>query len=273
MDNQDILYEHWKKEQKLFTDCLSKLKNRLSTKNIHDIRVAIKKLRAYYKLSSLVQSQPETEAYLNKTNTFFKILGRQREIEICIELTTRHEKESHHSFPFWRNQLIHLLKTTKGWTKQVLPQHNTKELSIIGLLLKQKINLTPGKIIEEKLESIINELLTENKKIEKDPHTLRKRLKEVYYWIPLSDFEESTKTFHQTALHEILNDLGNWQDFEILLTRIKHFRKDYLSKAFEENRAIKEFEMSIKNKQKFLLQNATYKIRKWLKEINEKSGG
>lgn len=271
MINNGLLYDHWKKEQKFFETCQTGLKHRLIAKKIHDIRVAIKKLKAYLKLFFLLQDEKETEPFLLNTNNLFKTLGRQREIEICAELTIIYEEQTNYTLPLWKNFLKQLLKTSKGWSSHEIQQYNNKELPKIALLLKQKCQLHNSRNFQEKIKSIINNLLPEFTMQLGQPHEMRKKLKEIYYWIPLSSIEENKYTFQPKVLHEILEDLGNWQDYEILQTRIKHFRKDFLPKILKEQVLIKEFEEVIKEKKKKLLQSAIPKINNWLKDINEKS--
>ena len=71
----------------------------------------------------------------------------------------------------------------------------------------------------------------------------------------------------QTSCTILLDDLGNWQDNEILLTKVRHFRKDYLPKSFEETRSIKKLEEKVKTKKDAFRQSALGKTRRLLKKI------
>ena len=117
------------------------------------------------------------------------------------------------------------------------------------------------------LTTIINTRLSSTKKHLRKPHQVRKNLKEVYYWIGLFPGNYALETWHQDALHSLLDDLGNWQDYEILLQRLKHFRKDYLPKAFEEYKLLIAFQDKINDDKRRLLITANSKVRSWIKMV------
>ena len=85
MNYQDILAMFWKKEQRVFYNNLAILKQYSQKEAVHDIRVSIKKLRAALELYVLLNEEPLWKYPLKKTETLFSILGKQRDIEICIE--------------------------------------------------------------------------------------------------------------------------------------------------------------------------------------------
>lgn len=264
---------HWKKFQKDFDKNLVQLQQRINKEAIHDIRVATKKLRALLDLYMLLKKEPEWKHLLIKTDNLFAVLGRYRDTEICLALTEVHEKDANCSYKELKHYLHLLLKTTQAWANQEIHRYHKNELAKIALLLKQDESLTDRNKFSHDLKAIIYHHLSETKKHFRQPHLVRKSLKDVYYWIPLLPDENTPDLWDQKGLHDILNDLGNWQDNEILDLRIKHFRKDFVPKTFEEYPLLKDFQNKIKNHKKTLLKAANSKARRWMKKVteNEKS--
>jgi|CXWL01.1.fsa_nt_gi CHAD domain-containing protein len=267
MDGYNTIFLHWKKSQKDFDNNLLQLQQRINTEAIHDIRVAIKKLRAFLDLYMLLKKEPEWEYFLNKTENLFDVLGRHRDVEICLELTAALEKETNCSCKEWKNYLQSVLKITRAWANQEIHRYHKKELAKIALLLKQDNSFANGNKFSNDLTAIINQHLADAKKYFRQPHLLRKKLKEAYYWIALFPGENIPESWHQKELQSILIDLGNWQDNEILAVRIKHFRKDYLPNPFEEYQVLKDLQNKIEDNKKLLLKAANSKARRWIKKV------
>ena len=118
MVSYNTIFLHWKKSQKDFDKNLNRLQQQINTETIHDIRVAIKKLRALLNLYILFKKEPEWVYLLKKTENLFKVLGRQRDIEICWSLTDHFVKETNGSCKEWKHYLQAVLKITKAWVNQ-----------------------------------------------------------------------------------------------------------------------------------------------------------
>src|SRR6185369_8930329 len=91
-----FLIRHWKKELQVFHENLLILQKSSDTEAIHDIRVSIKKLRSYTKLFSEVFDK-DPKKHLTETKNLFSILGRQRNIEISVELLDHFKAIGSHS--------------------------------------------------------------------------------------------------------------------------------------------------------------------------------
>lgn len=270
MQGYPSILQYWKKSQKDFENNLTILQQQINTDAVHDIRVAIKKLRAFLNLYMIVKNEPDFEILLSKTNDLFDVLGRYRDIEICLAQTIAFEKDTGRSCKEFKSCLQSLLKITRAWANQEIHRFHKKELAKIALLLKQDSSLADNIMFSKALAAVIINQLAETKKHFRQPHLVRRNLKEIYYWVPLFDNESTQDTWYQKELHSILDDLGNWQDQEILDVRIRHFRKDYLPKSFEEYERLKDFQNKIKDSKKVLLKAANSKARRWIKKVTDK---
>lgn len=203
----------------------------------------------------------------SKTKNLFDILGRHRDIEICLAQTTAFEKETNCKCKELKNYLQALLKITRAWANQEIHLYRKKELVKVTLLLKRGNNLSDSTEFSDSLAAVICKQIAETKKHFRQPHLVRKNLKEVYYWIALFPCENSQALWFQKELHSILEDLGNWQDLEILDVRIQHYRKDYLPKPFKEYQVLKDFQTKIRDTKKILLKSVNSKARLWMKKV------
>jgi len=266
MYNKNILLSSWKKEQKELAENLAILRQKVSTDALHDLRVAIKKLRAYLDLYILLKAGADPVVSTLKTNfsdteEFFSIIGRLRDVEICLSLIEGIQKESGCSIPCFRSYLRTMLKITGAWSNTAVHQYQHKKLSRFARLLKEEP--IPG--YSEKIKSCIDKQTADLPAHFKKPHQLRKILKPVYYWLNLLP---GTQAYQPGLLHSILDDLGNWQDLEVLAIRLKHYRKDYLPAPFEEYQALKRSGNIIEEKKSILIKAAIIKTKQWLKEID-----
>ncbi len=71
-------------------------------------------------------------------------------------------------------------------------------------------------------------------------------------------------------MDKVLDQLGSWQDHQVLLIRTKHFRKDFVAKKTQEHRSYKRLEEHLKGKSEKLLASANTNLQKLLKPFEEK---
>ncbi|MBL7725081.1 MAG: CHAD domain-containing protein [Chitinophagaceae bacterium] len=269
MDAVNPIPVQWKKEQKVFEKNLAILRQKLNKEAIHDLRVAIKKLRAYFELYLLLKKKEDLASVsldesLHSTEELFNTTGRQRDVEICLEIITELKKNPAISINQLSLYLQAILKITKAWTNQEIHRYKNKELRKIAFLFKQELEFSISIELEQMIKRAIDEKIGMIRTYFKKPHLMRKNLKSVYYWLNLINQSEK---YQPPLLHSILDDLGSWQDHDVLLVKMKHFRKDYLPKSFDEHAVLKELEKNILEKKSNLLRSAINKTRKWLKAI------
>lgn len=271
MNEPNLIWKHWNAAQGAFDKNLSALRKHIEPDAIHDIRVAVKKLRAYWELFTQLKKQPPQKEQLHATEELFDTIGKQRDVEICLELIADYEKKENARFQELTLYFKQLLRKTRQWSGHAIQAYRKKELPVISSLLKINNNLPANSELITDISLLINHHLSEVKTLFKTPHRVRKSLKKIYYWALALPKDHSTELLDTEKLHDILDDLGKWQDNEILLTRAKHFRKVYLPASFEEGELIRLFEKKVKEKKEEYRKSAFGKTRKLLKE-RESSG-
>jgi CHAD domain-containing protein len=260
---------NWKKEQKNFNQQLQLLHRKLDKDAVHELRVAVKKLRAYLEMYIMIKEKNEEDGtwmrnLFTETEGLFTVSGRQRDIEICLEVLKTIQEERSLTFLSLLLYLKSLLKITKAWTNDAIHQYKRKELPRIALALKQDQESADAADVYEQISNIINNHVALLRPCFKKPHLLRKKLKLIHYWLQLLPVN---KKYQPDQLHKILDELGRWQDYQVLQTRVNHFRKDYLPKTFKENETLKELSVYCKETMKELLAGALKKTGKYIREV------
>ena len=266
MGSADFIFICWEKEQKEFFKNLAVLKKQSRKKAVHDLRVAVKKLRAALELDFLISEKPLPEDLLKRTEQLFSILGKQRDIEICFVLIDTFKKETGKKYPALKNYFRTVLPVAIKWTKKAVRQYKKKELEEIALLLKNETLVIEQEGLKQKIAGIINIRLADCRNYFKKPHKIRQNLKTIYYWIMMIPEPLLPHIEYEKELHDVLDDFGNWQDLSVFEMKIKHFRKDYLPKTFPEYESTKMLEAVVKEKKEKLLKVALNKTRSLLRK-------
>ena len=256
---------HWKRQQKVFLQNLSKLKEQKETDAVHDLRVAVKKMRSYLKLLAILLDEKGSEAGFEKMEQLFSILGKYRDIELGLLLLQSFEEENKITYTAFRFHLKIALQRTEAWVQNALSKYDEKELNDLTRQLGQSLKKNTHQQLLDKTGIILNKELKKLKQVTKhfsrQPHEARKRLKNIFYWISICPKDFLINSGDLKKLKKSLDLLGDWQDHEMLCNKIKHFRKDFVPDSREEYLLLKELEKNIAGKMETKLQKAEKEIQ------------
>ena len=266
MVTTEFINIHWKKEQKIFNKNLSIIKKRPGKKPVHDLRVAVKKLRAALNLFFVITEIRKPEYLLKDTDLLFSTIGKQRDLEICVEIIESAEKETGKKYAVLKKYIRSLLSVAIKWTRIEVKQYKRRELEETAVLLKDNLKIFEPEELKNKISVIIYSKLNNCRNYYKKPHKLRQNLKEFYYWIKMIP-ETLLPPFHfEKELEQLLEDFGNWQNLTVIEIKLKHFRKDYLPKTFPEYYSTKMLEVLVKEKMDRLLKASLNKTKVLLRK-------
>ena len=148
MNTGNLVSLNWEKELQVFKKNMSVLRKNHRKNALHDLRVAVKKLRAFLELGLLLSRDKEdartlqAETILNYTESLFTVSGRQRDLEICLEIVSSFKKETGHPFSELNSFFRSCLKKAGTWTRAGIQHFKITELHKAGRLLEQKIEHT-----------------------------------------------------------------------------------------------------------------------------------
>src|SRR6266487_3544312 len=181
MPGDNPILWRWQTELQVFQKNLLLLQEQMNTDAIHDLRVAIKKLRSYFKLYAALFKKKDTEKLFAGTKELFSVLGRHRNIEMSKQLLL--------SFAGKNKQVVdpllvylQLLQDQIGdYARQVLRQYEKKDLNDLTNELEQDFQ---DFNIEETLSNVKEIITSSIENIQRDlkhfknrSHLVRKHLK------------------------------------------------------------------------------------------------
>ena len=268
MEGSNLILKNWLEHQMIFNDNLLICRKRPTKISVHDLRVAIKKMRSYLRLKQQLANEDWKESF-SKITALFRSFGRLRDYEISLMLLRKMERKEQLSFIFFKEYLCVNRSLARKWARQDAIRFDEHEPDIFD----EQFNLLPGNN-EEMTESIIQlsalkirEVKTLTKHFHRNAHEIRKHLKDVYYWLKICPKEFAESFINLKILDRTLHYLGNFQDHFVLQKKIKQYIKD-LSKRNEERVMLKDLYKKLETAQKEILDKA---FKKWEDIKNKKA--
>ena len=214
--------------QKIVKKFINKLDEYLDDpieENIHDIRIAIRRLEAAYRiLPRKIRKQPNFQNYIDKSSILFKINTEIRDFDIITSKLDQQYFANPSSSKLVSSLVIkrkskirdaHIV--TAKLRSFLVPKITEKQLS--ESKLKNRFHKTVNKLnvrIKQNIPIVIND----DKKIY-ELHKMRKDFKKLRYTIELS--LRNTKTpLHIENLKKIQDTLGEIHDSDIMLDYLKN---------------------------------------------------
>lgn len=217
-----LLLEKFKKIIKTFTKRLDDYIKNPSEDNIHDIRIAIRRMESVYRiLPKKNRKSEDVQNYVKQAKTLFKINTQIRDFDII-----RAKLEKQHSAQF--GQIINSINDKR---KQQLSAGHTLALKLQNVpppklkeknVMEQKLRKRFQKIVSELVADIeynIPLVLNDDKKVE-EIHKLRKDFKKLRYSIELTSNKiDSLKSVK--GLKKIQDELGLIHDSDMFLEYLR----------------------------------------------------
>jgi CHAD domain-containing protein len=257
-ENPILLY--WRSELQVFNENLLFLREQINEKAIHDLRVAIKKLRSSFKIYSELTKKKHKKGLPADINALFSILGKQRDIEmsknLLLSLGGKNKALLNPILVY-----LQLLQDQAGeYSRPPIQQLEPQKLEALTIRMETGLaNLSDDELLAKSRETID----TSVKKVEDDLrhfkerfHLVRKKLKDIYYQSKMFHGKSSFSKSQLKALDTILDHLGNVHDHEVLISNLKNFRKTILADTMKEYAMIKRIEERVKKKKDDLLDKA-----------------
>jgi CHAD domain-containing protein len=233
MTGRNFISEAWEKEEKLFFNNLSTIRHQPSKDAVHDLRVSVKKMRAYLVLNQEISGFEYKEKY-KRLKRFYAVAGKYRDTQMALSLAKKHEEQHDLFYPAFEKYQYAYLPFAEQWTKKAALEFDIADISRLRIILMEGLNNISDIELREKLSKATENKLEEAKKLSAsfvhNAHEIRKLLKIVYYWLLVLPAPLLLSDVEMKDLEEILNTLGKWQDHVVLLERAVRFKKDWLLK-------------------------------------------
>jgi CHAD domain-containing protein len=245
----ELILLHWFRQKKIFLKNLEQIKSGIKGDAVHDLRVAVKKLRAYLNFFHQLSGNEVSGIKLIATETLFKTSGKYRDFDISLEVLQSLTETKFNPYISLKKYLGTALKIAGKNTMIAAKKYSPDELSraydTIGAhLLTQNqglIEKNATRILHDRL-NLIHSLAI---KKDEEPHELRKELKEFYYWLSIMPEGFITAPPYLKKLDKILAQLGTWQDYQVTLKKARRFRKEFVVKKTSEYQVYLQLERKL----------------------------
>jgi CHAD domain-containing protein len=126
MEGSNQILKNWLQQEKVFNDSLILSRKRPTKISVHDLRVAVKKMRSYLRLKQQLTGK-EWKGSFSKKSTLFKSFGRLRDYDMSLTLIRKFERKESLSFILFKEYLSVNRSLTRKWAKQNAIKFNEQE--------------------------------------------------------------------------------------------------------------------------------------------------
>lgn len=243
MPVSNFILQHWDDQQIVFAGNLNLIRWKQSKTAVHDLRVAVKKLRSYLRLREIITGAAWKD-FFAATKTLFSTLGKHRDIEMSLSLFSKQSRKENLFLPSFKKYLKANLSLTRGWIKKAVIEYNEKELESLTVTVHSSLSVFTDEelqsMVKEYAEGVFKKIQPLAEDFKKNAHEIRKLLKDVYYWLRARSVGPVPDRAEMNAIEKTLANLGKWQDHFVFQKKLRGFRKEYLVKGADEWSAAKQ---------------------------------
>ena len=259
MNEENLILKNWSQQKKVFIDNLIISRKRPTKDSVHDLRVAVKKMRSYLRLNEAFTKEEWQDSFFG-IKELFKSFGRLRDFDMSLELCRKQERKWQLSLPAFKEYLCVNRSLTRRWAKQAAGKFNEQQ-SIFNF----QFDFFDGLSVPEtsaKIIAIAAEKIKKTKRLKKhfykNAHEIRKQLKDVLYWVKICPKELLENSVDVKHLESTLKYLGTWQDQYIFRTKIRKYVAE-LANNYEKH-LFDDMQKKMNDPQKELLEKAEEKL-------------
>lgn len=262
---KNYLLKHWEEQSRVFLENLAAIRIKPGKRNIHDLRVAIKKLKSALRLAVHFADEEEKVDF-ETIRLLFRLTGKYRDVEISIFLLRKIARDETLELPSLSRNLRAMLAVTRNTAKREALKDQETELAFIHNWISGQLSPVSNEMLEKKIEEQVAIITCGLKKLldkfNQHAHEIRIQLKQLYYWLKLSEVNPFFDKRQMKILDKALLALGNWHDYFVLHEKIRRFRKEYLVKNSPEYIHTRKAEEIIKLLQEQWLTDARLRLEK-----------
>ena len=226
MEQTNLLLKCWKEQEKVFIDNLIISRKRPTIISVHDLRVAIKKLRSYLRLKQELNGD-EWKRSFSTVLMLFRSFARVADLDMSLALLRKLEHKKFLLPPSFKEKLSVNRSLSRKLANQDAIKFNEEDLD--AFVQQFNLELTDKEICEKIIQySIlkIKRVKRLTKHFKKNAHEIRKQLKDVHNWVKISPEYFDKRFINIAALDQMLKHLGARQDHFVFRKNIAQYIKD-----------------------------------------------
>ena len=260
----DCLGEYYKSQEQKIRQNFNLAVSTYDVEGIHELRVEIKRLRAFFHLIGHINPVFLPEQNLQKIQSLFKSTGKIRDIHVQQNLA----KDNISSLNLEMSEYINFLKEKEiRARKQFSKAGKTFDFNIFKknwTRMRNVLIYISGEYVqyksEERFNSLIKDLFAfkgQSDLIEKDFHAIRILSKETRYTLDIIQKCYPDKGSLQNvndALRAMHQALGKWHDYDIGLQFLNSFEEDFGDLTYFDKDSYVIYEKHLHSEKNFYLE-------------------
>src|SRR5687767_8452061 len=127
MKRTNLLLKRWLEQKKIFNNNLLINRKRPTIDAVHDMRVAVKKLRSYLRLKKRLNGDEWKQPFSN-LSALFRSFGTVGDLDMSLALLRKQEHKKLLLFPFFKEDLFVNRSASRKSAKQDAIKFNEKDL-------------------------------------------------------------------------------------------------------------------------------------------------
>ncbi len=238
----DCYWEYYKgQQQRIKTDYGRALKH-FEIEGVHDLRVDIKRLRAYFNLIEAINPVFQAKPNIKRIRRLFKSAGPLRDVQVQLQVVQKWSQDLDLELSEYFNYLKQMEISTR---KDFYLRGHKFDFAIFksnwNKIRRSLMYISPEYIqlkAEDRFNDLVKEVIsfkTSQDFVEEDYHAIRILSKEARYTLeiiqgcypPQSHWETLNNTLR--SLHQAL---GKWHDADIALVFLDGFMLEYTQSSF-----------------------------------------
>jgi CHAD domain-containing protein len=226
--DKKLFLKKFKKIQDNFCLILHDYVKNPNDENIHDIRVAIRRLESAHRiLPKNIREKEKNANYVKQAKTLFKLNAKIRDYDIiCAKMEFKYKDQTHDLINSIKNSRIEKLDSANQIALKIL-RESTPKISC-NMLKESKLNKRYFKVLG-KIELDIQKntiiALGDEKRIE-ELHMLRKGFKKLRYSLELASNKEGKTIQILKNLKKIQEILGDIHDSDIIIDHLRSIEQN-----------------------------------------------
>jgi CHAD domain-containing protein len=244
----NFIVRYWDAQHHILINNLILVRQKPSKKVIHDLRVAVKKIRSVLRLTEHIAGLPWKDSFRN-TKILFNTLGRYRDIEMCLSLFLKYNLLKELAPAAFKKYLKATLSLCRGRIKKAVADYDETELAGLTAFIHSSLLVFSDQELQNKIKELAENFFQVSKQLadefKKNAHEIRKLLKDVYYWLTACADNQFFDSAGMKAFGKTLASFGNSQDHFVFQQKLRSFRKEFLIKGTDEYTAAQDLEHTI----------------------------
>jgi CHAD domain-containing protein len=263
---ENFIIKNWNEQQMVFLNNLNEIRTTPKKKSVHDLRVSIKKMRSFLRLSEFISGQSWKDAFTS-VKILFRTSGKLRDFDVSLSLLSNYKRIENLTLPSFIKYLeLNKSRSSELTIKEALNFNDDQLLALTSIMHLSIATLTDEELIskiKEKVEMLLKKISQLGKNFNKNLHEIRKILKDIYYWLSACPYNPISNIVIE-KLDQILQDLGSWQDNFVFLEKLKKVMKEFLEKDTIEVVTAKGLEIKIRKTKKELFNKVKTDIQTYI---------